>query len=73
MLCGRLPCRRQRALHPFASYLENPQRIVRNFEHFYRDQLRHFLRPIWLLHSGLGFRRRGDYRLLRKDDAPAGD
>ena len=65
-------CSTPRALHPFASYFDNPKRIVLHFEHFYCDQRRTFCNVTGCLHQ-VWVSAGGHYRLVRSYYAPAGD
>jgi hypothetical protein len=61
-----------KALHYFASYTENSQRIVLHFEHFYCNSGRIFCNPSGCLHQ-IYVSSRGHYRLLRSYYSPAED
>ena len=62
-------CKTPRALHTFASYSENLQRIVLHFEHFYCDERNTFCNPSGCLH--LVWVSKGNrYRLVRSYHAP---
>lgn len=65
-------CGTPKALHPFASYPENLQKVVLHFEHFYCSTSDTFCGPSGCLHQ-IYVSSRGHYRLLRSYYAPAGD
>jgi hypothetical protein len=62
-------CKTARALHTFASYSENLQRIVLHFEHFYCDERNTFCNPSGCLHQ-VWVSRGNRYRLVRSYYAP---
>jgi hypothetical protein len=65
-------CSTPRALHPFASYSQNMNRIVLHFEHFYCNQTDTFCGPLGCLHQ-VWVSAGGHFRLLRSYYAPPGD
>jgi hypothetical protein len=65
-------CHTPQALHYFATYRENLQKVVLHFEHFYCGTGETFCGPSGCLHQ-IYVSSRGHYRLLRSYYAPAGD
>jgi hypothetical protein len=62
-------CSTPRALHPFAVYSKNLQRIVLHFEHFYCDERDTFCNSSGCLHQ-VYVSKGNRYRLLRSYYAP---
>jgi hypothetical protein len=65
-------CGTPRALHTFASYTENLQKVVLHFEHFYCVAGDGFCGPSGCLHQ-VYVSSHGHYKLLRSYFAPAGE
>jgi hypothetical protein len=64
-------CGTPRALHEFARYSDNLQKVVLYFEHFYCDTKDTFCSPSGCLHQ-IYVSSHGRYRLLRSYYAPEG-
>ena len=65
-------CGKPRALHPFASYTDNLQKVVLHFEHFYCSTGGSFCGPSGCLHQVYATSH-GHFRLIRSYYAPVGD
>ena len=65
-------CDTARALHPFASYTDNLQKVVLHFEHFYCNTGGSFCGPSGCLHQVYGSSH-GRFRLMRSYYALPGD
>jgi hypothetical protein len=65
-------CGTPKALHDFASYTDNLQKVVLHFEHFYCNAGGPFCGPSGCLHQ-VYVSSHGHYRLLRSYYAPAGE
>jgi hypothetical protein len=65
-------CSRPKALHEFAGYTDNLQKVVLHFEHFYCGTDGIFCNASGCLHQ-VYISSHGHYRLLRSYYAPAGD
>ena len=65
-------CGTARALHPFARYTDNLQKVVLHFEHFSCNTGGSFCGPSGCLHQVYASSH-GHFRLIRSYYAPAGD
>jgi hypothetical protein len=66
-------CDAPKALHDFASYADNFQKVVLRFEHFLCGTRDTFCSPSGCLHQIYVSSSGGHYRLMRSYYAPAGD